>query len=129
MSGHNRDEIAAILERMTALGLWEWRLHSFDGLDLRLIGGQGMVYSHHAEARFGELSFINCPVRMMHPRFRLATDHEAYTSGATTSMDAGSTAVAIECEAINSLSPSVFVIAAARVELKEETVVYSELRR
>ena len=109
--------------------MWEWRLHSYNGLDLRLIGGQGMVYSHHAEALFREISFINCPVRMMHPRFGLATEHEGYTSGATASMDAGSTAVAIECEAINSLSPSVFVIADASVELKEETVVYSELRR
>lgn len=122
-------EIAAVLEKMTALEMWEWHLHAFDGMNLRLIGGQGMVYSHHAEATFHNVSFIQCPARMLHPGFRLATDQERWSSGASTALEAGGTAIAIECETINSNEPRVFVIAAASVELKEETVIYSQLER
>lgn len=125
MSTQTRDQLAAVLARMSELEMWEWQLHAFDGLNLRLIGGQGMVYSHHAEAHFRDTSFIQCPRRMKHPRFRLATDHEARVSGAMDSMESGSTAIAIECETVNSIDPRVFVIAAASVELKEETVIYS----
>lgn len=129
MSDADREAgIVSVLARMSDLGLWEWRLYSFDGLNLTLAGGQDMVYSHHAEATFRDVSFIQCPVRIRHPRFRVATHLEVISSGASSSLDAGSTAIAIESEH-DSPHAQVFVIAAAAVELKVETVVYSQLKR
>lgn len=129
MSGAGKEaEVAAVLEKMTALGMWEWRLYSFDGLNLTLAGGQDMVYSHHAQATFHDVLFIQCPVRVRHPRFREATHLEVISSGASSSLDAGSTAIAIESES-DSPHAQVFVIVAASVELKVETVVYSEMKR
>ena len=125
MSTGARERIADVLAEMSKLRLWEWHLREFDGMNLRLIGGQGMIYSHHAEAIFRGASFINCPVRMLHPFFRLATDHETRASGAADALEVGATAIAIECETINSNDPRVFVIAAGSVELKEETVIYA----
>lgn len=116
-------EIAARLEEMNAMGMWEWRLHSFDGLHLRLAGGQDMDQAHFAQATFRDTSFVCCPVRMKHPRFRLATAHEARTSGAAAARAPGDFVIAIDCEADNTFEHVAF-IAAASVELAQGVFRY-----
>jgi len=116
-------EIAAVLEKMTALGMWEWRLHSFDGLHLKLAGGQDMTYGHFAQATFRDVAYLSCPVQMKHARFRLATEHETRTSGAMDALEPGTTAIAIESAAANSFE-HLSVIVAASVELVEGVFRY-----
>ena len=115
--------IAATLEEMTAMGMWEWRLHSFDGLHLRLAGGQDMTYSHFAQALFRDVTYVSCPVRMKHPRFRLATEHEARVSGAMDALEPGTTVIAIESATANSFE-HLSVIVAAEVEVTEGVFRY-----
>jgi hypothetical protein len=115
--------IAARLDQMTAMGMWEWRLHAFDGLHLTLAGGQDMTYSHFAQARFRDVTYVSCPVRMKHPRFRLATEHEARVSGATDALEPGTTAIAIESATGNAFE-HLSVIVAASVELTEGVFRY-----
>ena len=124
MSDAGREsQIAAVLEKMTAMGMWEWRLHSFDGLHLRLAGGQDMTYSHFAQALFRDVTYVSCPVQMKHPRFRLATEHEARVSGAMDALEPGTTAVAIESETANAFE-HLSVIVAATVEVTEGVFRY-----
>jgi len=116
-------EIAVVLEKMTALGMWEWRLHSFDGLNLTLAGGQDMTYSHFAQARFGNVAYVSCPVQMKHALFRLATDHEARISGATDASAPETTVIAIESATANAFE-HLSVIVAESVELTEGVFRY-----
>ena len=115
--------IAARLDEMTAMGMWEWRLHSFDGLHLTLAGGQDMTYSHFARALFRDVTYVSCPVQMKHPRFRLATDHEARVSGAMDALEPGTTAIAIESATANSFE-HLSVIVAASVEITKGVFRY-----
>lgn len=124
MSAADREAgIAAVLERMTALGMWEWRLHYFDGLHLKLAGGQDMTYGHFAQATFRDVAYVSCPVQMKHAAFRLATDHETRTSGAVDALEPGSTAIAIESATANSFE-HLSVIVATSVELAEGVFRY-----
>ena len=124
MSNAGREAgIAAVLDQMTAMGLWEWRLHSFDGLHLKLAGGQDMTYSHFAQALFRDVTYVSCPVRMKHPRFRLATEHEARVSGAMDALGPGTTVIAIESETDNSFE-HLSVIVAESVEVTEGVFRY-----
>lgn len=115
--------IAARLAEMTAMGMWEWRLHSYDGLHLRLAGGQDMTYSHFAQALFRDVTYVSCPVRMKHASFRLATEHEARVSGAIDALEPGTTVIAIESATANSFE-HLSVIVAASVEVTEGVFRY-----
>ncbi len=117
-------EIPARLAELTDLGCWEWQLHSFDGERLVLIGGGDMVYSHGVEAAFGGVTFISCPTRMMHARFRLATGHEARASGAAAALEPGASVIAIESETINAFEHVSF-IAARSVEVRRGRFLHS----
>lgn len=122
-SAEREGQIAAVLDQMTAMGMWEWRLHSFDGLHLKLAGGQDMTYSHFAQALFRDVAYVSCPVRMKHPRFRLATEHEARVSGAIDALAPGTTAIAIESATDNSFE-HLSVIVAESVEVTEGVFRY-----
>ncbi|HEX9936541.1 MAG TPA: hypothetical protein VGB15_05445, partial [Longimicrobium sp.] len=61
--------------------------------------------------------------RMKHPRFRLATEHEARVSGATDALEPGTTAIAIESATGNAFE-HLSVIVAASVELTEGVFRY-----
>ena len=90
------DTMESRLEKLTALGCWEWQLRAFDGDTVTLVGGQDMDYGHFAEAYFTGVTYISCPTRMMHARFRPATEHEATLARLQAEVPAGSTVVAID---------------------------------
>ena len=105
------------LAELTELGCWEWRLWSFDGDRLRVIGGGDLVYSHHAEAWFHGVTYISCPTRMMHARFRLASDHEATLARLQAEVPPGSSVIAIDSDTTSSFE-AVSLIVAASVDIK-----------
>ena len=110
-------EMAPRLAELTEWGCWEWQVLTFADERLRLIGGGDMVYSHDSEATFHGVTFLACPTRMKHPRFRLATDHETRVSGAYAALEPGAVVVAIEGDAINDFD-RVWFITARSVEVK-----------
>jgi hypothetical protein len=121
-----RDEMEARLARMSELGLWEWRLHAFDFDRLTLIGGQDMDYAHFAEAYFTGVTYISCPTRVMHPIFRLATDHEFMRAALEAEVESHRGAHVIAIDSSTTSSPGTTSLLVARtVELKEELVRYS----
>lgn len=105
------------LAEMTEVGCWEWQLRAFDGDALTLIGGQGMERGYHAEARFFGVTYISCPTRMMHPRFRLATDMETWLAQGKAEVEPGSFVVAIDSQTTSSLE-EVSILVARSVEVK-----------
>jgi len=117
------EEMEARLAELTELGCWEWQLRSFDGLALTLAGGQSMEHGHHAEARFSGVTYISCPTRMMHPRFRLATDMETWLAQAKAEVERGAFVVAIDSQTTSSLD-AVSIIVAHSVEVKVGWVDY-----
>jgi hypothetical protein len=96
-----RAEMASRLAELTGLQCWEWQILTFADDRLLLIGGGDMVYSHAAEATFHGVTFISCPTRMMHPRFRLAAEHEAISCGAAAAREPGALVIAIDSATIN----------------------------
>ncbi|HYH80430.1 MAG TPA: hypothetical protein VEX86_11560 [Longimicrobium sp.] len=110
-------EMAARLAELTEAGCWEWQILVFADERLQLIGGGDMDYSHDTEAAFHGVTFISCPTRMKHPRFRLATEHETLVSGAYAALEPGAVVVAIEGDAINDFDRTWFITARS-VEVK-----------
>ena len=117
------EELEARLAEMTELGCWEWQLRSFDGVTLMLAGGQSMEHGHHAEAYFSGVTYLSCPVRMMHPRFRPATDMETWLAQAKAEVETGSHVIAIDSQTTASLD-AVSIIVAQSVEVKVGWVQY-----
>ena len=109
--------MAARLAEMTELGAWEWQLRAFDGDRLTLAGGQDMDYGHFAEACFSGVTYLSCPTRMMHARFRVGTEHEATLARLQAEVPRGSTVVAIDSDTTSSFE-AVSLIVAQSVELK-----------
>lgn len=116
--------MAAQLAAMSELAMWEWRLHAFDGDRLTLIGGQDMDYAHFAEAYFGAVSYISCPLQLKHPHFRLATDHEFMRAALEAEVGRGAYVIAIDSATTASLATTSLLVASS-VEYKEELVQYT----
>ncbi|HET6233247.1 MAG TPA: hypothetical protein VFE05_24435 [Longimicrobiaceae bacterium] len=111
---------------LNAVGCWEWRLHAYDGHTLRLIGGGDLVYSHVAELHLAGVSYLDCPVRMMHPVFRAATETERSSVAQKVEVTRGTLILAIEAETTSSVDPLVFFIAAETAELRRGLVRYAD---
>lgn len=109
--------LKARLAELTELGAWEWQLHAFDGDRLTLAGGQDMTYGHFAEAYFSGVTYISCPTRMMHARFRLASVHEATLARLQAEVPTGSSVIAIDSDTTSSFE-AVSLIVAASVDIK-----------
>ena len=117
------EEIEARLAEMSELGCWEWRLRAFDGDRLTLVGGQDMDNGHHAEAYLSGVTYISCPTRMMPPRFRLGTDHEATLARLQAEVPGGSSVIAIDSDTTSAFD-AVSLIVAHSVEMKVGWVDY-----
>ncbi len=57
----------------------EFRIDSFDGSRLVLIGSFDLCYYHDVELTFTEVSFIRCPTYLREPQFREAGKTEGGT--------------------------------------------------
>jgi hypothetical protein len=114
------------LAELNTIGCWEWRLHAYDGHTLRLIGGGDLVYSHAAELDLAGVSYLDCPVRMMHPVFRAATETERSRVAQKVEVTRGMLILAVEAETTSSTDPLVFLIAAEAAELRRGLVRYAD---
>jgi hypothetical protein len=110
------DGLAARLAELTALAAWEWQLGAFDGDRLTLLGGQDLSSAHFAEAHLSGVTYLSCPTRMMHARFRLASDHEATLARLQAEVPPGSSVIAIDSDTTSSFE-AVSLIVAASVDI------------
>ena len=53
---------------------WDWRVDSWDGTSLRLIGDNDLTYHHAVTVTFTAAAYIACPMEFSHPVFRSPTD-------------------------------------------------------
>jgi hypothetical protein len=58
------------VNRLSAAGIDEFRIDSFDGFRLVLIGSADLSYYHDVEVAFTDVGFIRCPTNFYEPRFR-----------------------------------------------------------
>lgn len=83
-----------------------------------------MDYAHFAEAYFGQVSYISCPLQLKHPIFRLATDHEFMRAALEAEVGRGAHVIAIDSATTSSLGTTSLLVVSS-VEFKEEVVRYS----
>lgn len=55
---------------------WDWELLTGNGAELRLAAGYDLTYHHGLELVFTEVSYLACPTRFCHARFREPTSQE-----------------------------------------------------
>lgn len=60
------------VNQLSADGADEFRIDSFDGSRLVLIGSFDLCYYHDVEVMFTEVAFIRCPTYFTAPKFREA---------------------------------------------------------
>jgi hypothetical protein len=58
------------VNRLSANGIAEFRIGSFDGSQLLVIGSFDLSYYHDVELTFTEVEFIRCPTYFCEPHFR-----------------------------------------------------------
>ena len=68
----SQDDIFAEVNRLSAAGMDEFRLESFDGSRLLVIGSADLCYYRDAEITFVDVAFIRCPTSFREARFREA---------------------------------------------------------
>jgi hypothetical protein len=112
------------LEQLNSIVCWDYRIQSFDGYRLVLVGGTDLCYYHLVEAEFEEVDFISCPSSFSHARFRQATRAERSRVSRLVGIEDGATLFAIEAESCGSLEPQVFFILAQSIKVTEGTVYY-----
>jgi hypothetical protein len=95
--------LATRLEEMNGRGCWEWQVAQWDAEreTLWLVGGGDMDHGHTDEAHFEGVTYVACPTRMRHPRFRIASHIEAIASGAVVAQAPGAFVVLVDCDTDN----------------------------
>ncbi len=58
------------VNRLSAGGVSDFRLQSYDGWQLVAIGSFDLCYYHDVELRFSGVSYINCPTAFFEPHFQ-----------------------------------------------------------
>jgi hypothetical protein len=114
------------LDRLNKFACWDYRLLSFDGSRLIIVGSTDLSYYHLVEAEFAEVSFLSCPTEFSHGRFRLATEAEHTLVNRLVAIDGEDILFAIDAESSGSMETQVFFILAQTLNVIEGTVYYYE---
>ena len=110
------------IDEINAVKCWDYRVASFDGWRLRIIGGADLSYpdSHVLEVEFRGVSYLSCPMEFSHAEFRDSTDDERKAVGQIVDLSDNQEVVVIEAEASGSITPKVFFIVSAEFEVKKK---------
>jgi hypothetical protein len=114
------------LKQLNSIACWDYRIQSFDGSRLVIVGGTDLCYAHFVEAEFEDVCFISCPTEFTHAKFRRGTRAEARGIARLVAIDAGDKLFAIDAESSGSLEPQVYFIVAQRLRVSEGTVYHYE---
>ena len=102
----------------------DFRIQSYDGINLMLIGSSDFSYYHQFELIFHEVSYISLPTDFSYPIFRKASSTEYIQIENIINIDREETVYCIEAETSRSLDKLPFFIVARSVSLKEGMVYY-----
>ena len=85
-----------------------------DGSTLEIVGGvDSTLWKDPAiSLRFGEVSYIECPISLSHPRLRLGTEQERLALGAREAIEPEQRLYVFEAESMGALEPQSFYVVA-----------------
>jgi hypothetical protein len=102
----------------------DFRIQSYDSVNLMLTGSFDFCYYHEVELVFSEVSYISLPSHFWNPFIRMATDAEIAAIRAIIAIDETESVYCIEAETGASLEKLPFYIVAESVSIKEGLVYY-----
>ncbi len=102
------------LDELNGAACWDYRIASFDGWRLRLVGGTALSYpnSHLIEADFDGISYVSCPTNFCHARFRYASEEESQAIAHLVPIDSSNRVILIEAETTASRQQQRFCLVA-----------------
>jgi hypothetical protein len=112
------------LDEINKLGCWDWRIASFDGSQLCIVGGTDLAYSHIVEVWISEVDYVSCPTQFSHATFRQATDMEHTALADIVDLTSSQEIIVIEAETMASLGIIQFFIVGNAIEVVHGNVYY-----
>jgi hypothetical protein len=120
------NELNRINEIVDTTNTVDYRIQSYDSVNLMLTGSFDFCYYHEVELLFHEVSYISLPADFSYPKFRKATLAEISDIEKLIAVDSEETVFCIEAETSCSLEKLPFFVVAERVSLNEGLVFYYE---
>ncbi len=120
------NEIDRVNEIVETTNTVDFRIQSYDSVNLMLTGSFDFCYYHEVELIFHEVSYISLPTDFSYPKFRKATSAEVSEIGKLIAVDTEETVFCIEAETSYSLDKLPFFVVAEKVTLNEGLVFYYE---
>jgi hypothetical protein len=111
-------------DEVNKMGCWDWRIASFDGSRLCIVGGADLAYDHIVEVWISEVDYLSCPTCFSHATFRQATDIERLALAPIVDLTSGEEIIVIEAETMASLDVIPFFIVGSAIEVVHGTVYY-----
>ena len=101
-----------------------FRIRSFDGSRMTMVGSFDHCYYHNVEVVFIEVAYCSCPTDMMDVKFRMADRAERKRMKELLDMDEDDQVYCIEADA--GVGDKTFMIVAIDATMREELVKYHE---
>jgi len=104
----------------------DFRIQSYDAVNLILTGSFDFCYYHEVEVTFHEVSYISLPADFSYPTLRKAAHEEIVRIAKFITVNSEETVFCIEAETSSSLEKLPFYVVAEGISLKEGIVFYYE---
>jgi hypothetical protein len=118
------DPLDRLNEIVKTTNTTDFRIQSYDSVNLTLTGSFDFCYYHEVELIFGEVSYISLPSQFWNPFIRMAIDAEIAGIRAIIAIDETESVYCIEAETSASLEKLPFYIVAESVSINEGLVFY-----
>ena len=119
-------EFSRINEIPETTNTTDFRIQSFDSVNLLLTGSFDFSYYHEVEVKFQEVSYISLPADFSHPHFRRADEAEIASIRKIVALESEDIVFCIEAETSGSLDRLPFYVVAEKMTVTEGTVYYYE---
>lgn len=120
----------AIFERVNQIikttNTTDFRVHSYDGVNLVLTGSFDFAYYHEVEVEFREVAYISLPSCFENPNFRIGTPEEIEAVRKVIALEKEDIVYCVEAETSCSTEKLPFFIVAEDVTVREGKVFYYE---
>ena len=119
-------ELERINEIVETTNTVDYRIQSYDSVNLMITGSFDFCYYHEVELTFHEVSYISLPADFGNPTFRLATEKECADINKIIAVDEEEKVFCIEADTTRTIEKLLFFVVAEKVTLNEGTVFYYE---
>jgi hypothetical protein len=104
----------------------DFRVQSYDSVNLLITGSFDFCYYHEVEVEFKEVSYISLPSNFNCPRFHIASAHEIESIRKLIALESEDIVYCIEAETSCSITKLPFYIVAKGATVREGLVFYYE---